>query len=144
MSKITINSISIDPDAQKSTIAFNSLMSSDSSDSNYILVQTDVPLNRSQKTQLINLDAIILEYVPENTYICRYDLVDLNVIRNLPFVKWTNVYLQGFKISPRLLVDDSLRMSGARSLIELDSVETTILHHPQTVVATLHLSLIHI
>ena len=58
MSKITINSISIDPDAQKSTIAFNSLMSSDSSDSNYILIQTDVPLTRSQKTQLINLEPI--------------------------------------------------------------------------------------
>ena len=138
MAKITINSISIDPDSQRSTIAFNSLMSPDSSGSNYILIQTDVPLNRSQKTQLVDLDATILEYVPENTYICRYDFVDLNAIRNLPFVKWTNVYLEGFKISPRLLVDNSLKMSGETSLIELGSVQTVVLHHPQAVVATLH------
>ena len=92
MAKITINSISIDPDTQRSAIAFNSLMSADSSSSNYILVQTSAPLNRDQKNQLVNLDAQILEYVPENAYICRYTPTDLDAIRNLPFVEWTNVY----------------------------------------------------
>ena len=136
MAKITINSISIDPDTQRSAIAFNSLMSADSSSSNYILVQTSAPLNRDQKNQLVNLDAQILEYVPENAYICRYTPTDLDAIRNLPFVEWTNVYLEGFKITPQLL--SSVTTPRKANLLELGSVETTMSRETQTVIVVLH------
>lgn len=102
MATITINGISIDPDTQGPALASANLVSADSSTSNYILIQTDQPLDRSQKTEIANLSATILEYVPENTYICHYNPSDLTAIRALPFVVWANIYLQGFKIPPTL------------------------------------------
>jgi serine protease AprX len=102
MSKITINGISIDPDVQGPALASANLVSPDSSMSNYILIQTNQPLARDQKSDLANLSVTILEYVPENTYICHYNPSDLSAIRALPFVKWANVYLRGFKIPPAL------------------------------------------
>ena len=44
----------------------------------------------------------LLEYVPDDTYVCRYDPVDLAPVRGLPFVTWVNPYLKGFKIAPAL------------------------------------------
>jgi hypothetical protein len=73
MAKITINGISIDPDSQINAIRSANLISPDSSNSNYILIQSTQPLNREQKSQLSELGAEILEFVPENTYICRYN-----------------------------------------------------------------------
>lgn len=141
MAKITINSISIDPSTQRSTIGFNSLMSVDSSDSNYILVQTSAPLNREQKNQLTNLNIQILEYVPENTYICRYTPSDLNAIINLPFVEWANIYLEGFKIPPKLR--SSSGTPDKVNLLQLRSVETSMSRQPQTVTVVLHQKCYH-
>ncbi|MDJ0617462.1 MAG: S8 family serine peptidase [Calothrix sp. MO_192.B10] len=136
MAKITINSISIDPNTQRSAIGFNSLMSTDSSDSNYILVQTSAPLNREQKNQLANLNAQILEYVPENAYICRYTSSDLDAIRNLPFVEWTNIYLEGFKITPQLR--SSAGTPNRVNLLELGAMETSMSRRPRAVTVVLH------
>ncbi len=111
-------------------------MSADSTDSNYILVQTSAPLNREQKNQLTNLNIQILEYVPENTYICRYTPSDLNAIINLPFVEWANIYLEGFKIPPQLR--SSSRTPDKVNLLELRSVETSMSRQPQTVTVVLH------
>src|SRR5215471_10589417 len=102
MAKITINGVSIDPTAQQPMMAAANLVSADSASSNFILVQTKNPPTTPQKEQLAKLGATILEYVPENTYICRYLPSDLNPIRSLPFVSWANVYLQGFKLAPSL------------------------------------------
>ncbi|MDJ0798859.1 MAG: S8 family serine peptidase [Calothrix sp. MO_167.B12] len=136
MAKITINSISIDPNTQRIAIGFNSLMSADSSGSNYILVQTSAPLNRDQKNQLVNLNAQILEYVPENTYICRYTSSDLDAVRNLPFVEWTNIYLEGFKITPQLR--SSSGTPNRVNLLELGAMETSMSRQPQAVTVVLH------
>ncbi len=136
MAKITINSISIDPSTQRSAIGFNSLMSADSADSNYILVQTSAPLNRDQKNQLTNLSIQILEYVPENTYICRYTPSDLGTIINLPFVEWANTYLEGFKITPQLR--SSSGTPDKVNLLELRTVETSMSRQPQAVTVVLH------
>ncbi|MEO8846252.1 MAG: S8 family serine peptidase [Kofleriaceae bacterium] len=60
------------------------------------------PLGAVEKAQLCHLDVELLEYVPEDTYICRYDPADLAPVRALPFVGWANPYLKGFKIAPAL------------------------------------------
>lgn len=136
MTKITINSISIDPNAQRSTLGFNSLMSDDSASSNYILVQTSAPLNREQKSQLTNLSVEILEYVPENAYICRYTPSDLSAITNLPFVEWANIYLEGFKITPQLRSQSS--NPDKVNLLELRPMGTSMSRQTKTVTVVLH------
>jgi serine protease AprX len=102
MAKITINGISVDPEKQGAALAGADLLSADSSASNYILIQTDQPLDRDQKNTLASLSVTLLEYVPENTYICHYVPSDLADIRSLPFVVWANIYLQEFKVPPSL------------------------------------------
>lgn len=104
MAKITINGITTDPlaPAPATAVAAASLMSNDAADSNYILIQTEQPLDRAQKEELASLGATILEYVPENTYLCSFEPADLSPIRSLPYVTWANVYLQGFKVAPTL------------------------------------------
>lgn len=102
MAKITINGISVDPEAQRPALASANLVSPDSSTSDYILVQTTQPLDQAQKAELAARGAIILEYVPDNTYICHYPPADLDPIRALPYVAWANIYLQGVKIPPGL------------------------------------------
>jgi hypothetical protein len=55
----------------------------------------------------------ILEYAPEDTYICRYVPADLSKIRALPFVAWVNVYLHVFKIAAsRTQVAEALQKAG--------------------------------
>jgi serine protease AprX len=102
MAPITINGISIDPTKNAPALAAAQLTSPDASGSDFILVQATGPLTQAQRARLQRLGAEILEYVPENTYICRYRPTDLSPIRALPFVSWVNVYLRGFKISPAL------------------------------------------
>jgi serine protease AprX len=102
MARITIDGISIDPVRSGPALAQAQLIKPDASSSNFILVQAKVPLTQAQRAQLQNLRVEILEYVPENTYICRYLPADFGPIRALPFVVWVNVYLRAFKISPVL------------------------------------------
>jgi serine protease AprX len=102
MAKITINDITFDPVAQSKALAAASLSSVDASQSNYVLIQTRGPISDGNRSKLEKLGVIIQEYVPENTYLCRYKPADLGPIRELPFVTWANVYLQGLKIAPSL------------------------------------------
>ncbi|MFD6277133.1 S8 family serine peptidase [Streptomyces sp. NPDC060209] len=108
MAHITINGVTVDPLAQRSELADASLIAEDASRSNYVLVQTDHVLSAEEKAQLTQLGAVIHEYVPENTYLCGYQPSDLDAVRDLPFVTWADVYLEGFKIAP------SLRGEGLR------------------------------
>ena len=100
MASISINGITIDPIRQGPALASANLISPDASKSNYILIQTHGPLSKDQRDQLTPLGVEILEYVPENTYICLYKPSDLTRIRALAFVAWVNTYLKEFKIPP--------------------------------------------
>jgi serine protease AprX len=112
MARITINGVSLDPAADASALSAKSLDSSDTSESNYVLVQTDGPLNEENRKRLAEAGAEIHEYVHDDTYLCEYKPADLSPVRALPFVRWANVYLPGFKIPPSLrhgaaLADDA-------------------------------------
>jgi subtilisin family serine protease len=104
MARITINGITVDPQQQAVGLAAANLVQPTAQASNFILVQTqaDKSLTADQRQTLKDAGAEILEYVPENTYICHYSPSDLGPIRALPFVAWTNVYMREFKVSPRL------------------------------------------
>lgn len=100
MSRITINGVSFDPE---NAVAAAAVASPDASASNYILIQTQAPLTAGQRAELAALGVTILEYVPENTYLCNYPDSDLSPIRSLPYVVWANVYMTAFKVAPSLL-----------------------------------------
>ena len=102
MTKITINGISFDPTTSAGTFGSAGLEIVDGANSNYILIQTSEPLSPDQKEELVNLGVVIHEYVSESTYLCGCQKGDLSQIRNLSFVKWANVYLQGLKVAPSL------------------------------------------
>ncbi|MBW4606609.1 MAG: S8 family serine peptidase [Hassallia sp. WJT32-NPBG1] len=135
MAKITINGISIDPDSQINAIRSANLISPDSSNSNYILIQSTQPLNREQKSQLSELGAEILEFVPENTYICRYNPSNLDAIRDLPFVEWANVYLEGFKIAPQLVIGGK---TDTANLLAIKTADISLLGQPKQVTVVFH------
>src|SRR6266576_1211394 len=115
MATITINGITLDPTAQSVALSSARLLSANAKDSDYLLVQTKGPLTKEQRAALEKSGAKILEYVPQETYICRYPGTDLKKIRALPFVTWVNTYLRGFKIHPALLSAADTR--GARELL---------------------------
>lgn len=140
MAKITINGITTDPLAPTPAVAAAaaSILPQDATDSNFILVQTAQPLDRAQKEELAEKGATILEYVPDSTYLCRFEPTDLDEIRALPYVTWTNVYLQGFKVAPSLSAVPPDR-AGERSLVEVASLPTpTLSTTPKTVDVVFH------
>jgi hypothetical protein len=102
MARITINGVTLDPSAQGPALAAAKMIAPDASGSDYLLVQTKGPLTKSQRTALEKTGAKILEFVPEDTYVCYYAGTDLKKVRALPFVAWANTYLRGFKIHPSL------------------------------------------
>ncbi|TVV71405.1 S8 family serine peptidase [Sphingomonas solaris] len=134
MSTITINGVSIDPDETPVTLSMRG-SAQDATATNYILVQTDGPLQQSDRTALEATGATILEYAPENTFICRYEPTNLAPVRALPFVLWADVYLEGFKIAPEL------RTAGANTILsrmESATVETSMAQEPRAVTVVLH------
>jgi hypothetical protein len=103
MATITINGITVDPDAPHAAVAGGVFADANAAGTDYILVQTKEPLTDEQKQKLKDLGADIMEYVPEETYICHYAPSDLAPVRALPFVSLAMRYEKGFKIAPTLL-----------------------------------------
>lgn len=118
MSRITINGVTVDPLAQGPALAAANLHSADATDSDYILIQTRQPLSKDMKRELTDRGVEILEYVPDDTYLCNYTGTDLDQIRSLADVVWANVYLQGFKVAPSLTTGPTAT-PGARNLMEV-------------------------
>ncbi|MDQ1567987.1 MAG: hypothetical protein QOF96_2867 [Actinomycetota bacterium] len=92
MARITINGVSLDPLVQSDRLKEASAESLPPSGSDYVLIQTSAPLSDEQKAQLTDLGVVVQEYVPDDTYLCRYPHADLGAIRALPFVAWADVY----------------------------------------------------
>ncbi|MBA4026837.1 MAG: flagellar hook-length control protein FliK [Cyanobacteria bacterium DS3.002] len=136
MSKITINNVTIDPALQGTQLHTMGLMSETSASSNYIIIQTDGPLTKDKKKALAEHNVEILEYVPENAYICRFEPSNLSTVRGLPFVTWANTYMQGFKVPKSL----SSRQGehGFANMLELGSPETSMSQEPEEIAVILH------
>ncbi|SIO58798.1 Subtilase family protein [Singulisphaera sp. GP187] len=125
MADITINGITVDPfdtphvglaNASPALRGAATALSTaaatlPSEDTNYVLIQAKGPLTAAYRKDLEAAGAKILEYVPESTYVCRYEPADLDPVRKLPFVEWAGPYLQGFKVAASLTPDPIGRMS---------------------------------
>lgn len=102
MSIITINGNSFDPLAQQAELRAFGLDRADTSETSYILLQTEGPPTKAQKEQLRQSGVHILEYVPDDTYIAHYPPADLSPVRSLPFVRWAGIYPRQVKVRPDL------------------------------------------
>jgi len=144
MAIITINGITVDPlaphRAPPARAMLEEMRSNDASKFNYILVQTTHPLNREEKSQLAEAGASILEYVPQDTYLCHFPPSDLGRVRALKFVSWTGPYDKGFKLHPALIGLE--RKGTVRSLFEVSvRPHATLDATPKVVDVILHRNL---
>ncbi|KAH7345793.1 peptidase S8 and S53 [Pyrenochaeta sp. MPI-SDFR-AT-0127] len=101
MSLITINGNSFDPSA--AIVLALGRNKENAKFTNYILLQTTgEPLRRGQKLELEKKGVKIHEYVSEDTYLCGYKPQDLETLRDLPYIKYANIYLHEFVVQPSL------------------------------------------
>lgn len=127
MSAITINGVKFDPMAQGRALAAAELHSSDATSSDYILIQTNQPLSKEMKQELTIIGVIVLEYVPNDTYLCNFTGTNLEQIRSLSYVVWANVYMQAFKVAPSLITRPTAAPAGTRNLLDIAAAPTNTL-----------------
>jgi subtilisin family serine protease len=135
MPSITINGISFDPEG--SSVQLAGLEQSDTSNSNYIIIQSNAPLTKDQKDELNSLGAQILEFYPENSYLCKFSPSSVEPIKALPYVVFASVYPKEVKIGLALRSDSSDKTAEV-NLLSLDSVETSMSQQPYKVDIILH------
>jgi subtilisin family serine protease len=141
MATITINGNSLDPLAQSNKLMELGLDSDDSSESNYILLQTNGPLTKQQKQQLKDLGVVIQEYVPDDSYIAYYPPADLTPLRQLAYVAWAGVYPKQVKVEPVLRPQSpgSIAPRVVNALADPPtSDDNPLAHDPRTVEVVLH------
>jgi serine protease AprX len=119
MPRIMINGITADPDVDRSLLCKHEPDPPIGNPSRYLLIQVDHPLDRAAKSRLEEVNAHVLEYVPEQTYLCRYLPADLRPLLTLPFVRFACRYPREFKISPALMTPDRRSSTTLRELTEL-------------------------
>ena len=99
---ITINGNTLSPEEPSS-----GLFGLNVQHTNYIFIQSREPLNDDEKDELEALGAEILEYVSQNTYLCRYEPQALHAIQDKPFVVLTGPYNRAFKVNAALKEEET-------------------------------------
>lgn len=142
MARITINGISLDPQTAIPEISLSGLEANDASWSDYILVQTDAPIDPAQRGQLAELGAQVLSREQTDppgeavTYLCEFAPGNLRAVRALPFVVAALVYPRQVKVAPTLLTPEG-GVRAARFSAQLAPV-TTMAQEPRDVTVVLH------
>ena len=72
-------------------------------ENNYVVIQLDGPIYKSELETLEASGAKLIEYIPDYSYIAKINLLNIETIRQLPFVTWIGSYHPGYKISEKLL-----------------------------------------
>lgn len=135
MARITINDIYFDPNEQARAMSRAGLNSTDSSQSDYVIVQSTAPLTAAQKQELNQLGAEILEYHPENAYVCHFPPSSLDAIQALPYVEFTGVYPEEVKVALPLRSEAA---TPTANLMTLEPIETSMAQEPVEVDVVLH------
>lgn len=98
MPPITIRNNTIDPENVEP-----GYLPSHAADTNFILLQFTHPLNLEEVTILDHYGVKVQQKQDkDDTYLCRYEPSDLNVLQDLPFVRHALVYHPDFVIHPLL------------------------------------------
>lgn len=138
MATITINGNSLDPLAQQPALEALGLDSADSSQSDYVLLQTRAPLTKEQKAELREIGITILEYVPDDSYIAYYPPQDLTPVRQLPYVTWAGVYPKQVKVEPVLRAQSPDTAPRVVNALAVAPDPDPLGHDPRTVEVVLH------
>ncbi|OQE15116.1 hypothetical protein PENSTE_c030G04190 [Penicillium steckii] len=123
---VSINGNTVDPERQRPVLQALGLVSEDAIQSDYIVVQSVEPLSNEQEDQLESLGVDIQEYVSQNTYLCGFKGIDLQSIRQLPFVSWANVYLDMFVIQNSLKTQSETRELASFPAVPQDRISQTV------------------
>ncbi|KNG48584.1 kp-43 peptidase [Stemphylium lycopersici] len=90
----------------------------DARSTEYIYLQGLEDLTNDQKAELDSLDVQILEYISDKTYLCRYTGHDLDLIRELAYIRIANAYHKSLKTSADL--KNAIENEGPGSLFNID------------------------
>ncbi|KAF4551907.1 Hypothetical protein D9617_12g037970 [Elsinoe fawcettii] len=95
----------------------------------FILVQTQRPLDPSQKDDIVKTGAQLIEYLGNNTYLCRYEPHDLQPLRDKTYILEVSIYLRELKstIALKKAIDDEN--------VKQDYVVDCILHQTPNIIA---------
>src|SRR5262245_18213578 len=102
MKSIIINGIAIDPTAPKPLLAAMSLNNTTAKASEYIIVQTKQPLDKSQRAVLAKAGPTIVESVPGDASICYFPKTVLKKVSDVPLLECADLYPKVVKIAPSL------------------------------------------
>jgi hypothetical protein len=70
------------------------VIANDQKDTLYLLLQVRSELDAQQRAQLEQLGVEVLQFVPDDTYLCRFDVGELTRVRALEFVTWANPFMK--------------------------------------------------
>jgi subtilisin family serine protease len=102
MAEIRINGVSFDPVQDAHALQVHGLLNTtDTANSDYILMQTAAPLTAAEKAELANAGVKLHDYV-EGAYEGEYKDRDLDRLRALPFLTWVGEPPVKVKVSPEL------------------------------------------
>lgn len=76
-------------------------MTDDVKDTRYLLLHVKAELDAQERAQLEQLGVELLQFVPDDTYLCRFDVGELNRVRSLAFVTWANPFMKPRKARDR-------------------------------------------
>ena len=115
MASVTINGSTISPDPNADGTP-NPGTSQDAKDTKYICIQSNGALDNEQKVQLNETFGVEFQYYEGNdTHLCRYPPRDLERLRALPYVRYTNVYHINFKTTPH--TREELQSKSSTSIV---------------------------
>lgn len=101
MSYLNGNKFSLSEDSGFSSLSTFDLKPS-ITDSNYILVKLTGPLDRSKKRILSELHIQVQQFLGDNTFKCRYEPTDIDLIREQDFIENVEVLSPLLKLPPSL------------------------------------------
>jgi hypothetical protein len=70
------------------------VIANEQKDTRYLLLQVRSELDAQQRAQLEQLGVEVLQFVPDDTYLCRFDVGELTRVRALEFVTWANPFMK--------------------------------------------------
>ncbi|KAH8906713.1 subtilisin-like protein [Coniochaeta sp. PMI_546] len=91
MAPLNIHGNLFEPDAEKAASAAQA--------TNFIMVQTRTALTAADKASIERLGATYQREIAENTFLFRYDPADLTNLREMPFIKFIDIYHPHLKLS---------------------------------------------
>lgn len=106
MARIRINGIIVDPLVDGANLQRLATVGGGDDPWKYVLLQADRPLDQPAKRAMEEAGLKILEFVPEQTYLCHSNTGACDFGGRLPFIVFAIAYVADLKIHPALRTPD--------------------------------------